>query len=213
MHDRRSWDSAYCRARPPLFEGKLCRAVGDVQKILFYGKKLVLPDRIELSTSPLPIEWLGFGNFPLSRLLIRFLEQPLCHFCASWSGIRALALSPSIWTDVRLISRWAGRVFITELYHKAVPARNLSCSTSANPFVMESCEPASFPLAQAKAAFRRRAARGAKLPFTGMSAAGGIVLKNSKIEQPKKSRESRSQGFSAAASLVCATAAARDQFG
>jgi hypothetical protein len=39
-----------------------------------------------------------------------------------------------------------------------------------------------------------------------------IVLKNSKIEQRKKSRESRSQGISAAASLVSTTAGARDRF-
>ena len=39
-----------------------------------------------------------------------------------------------------------------------------------------------------------------------------ILLKNSKIEQLKKSRESRSQGISAAASFVSAAAGARDRF-
>jgi hypothetical protein len=40
-----------------------------------------------------------------------------------------------------------------------------------------------------------------------------IVLKNSKIEQRKKSRESRCQGISAAVSLVSATAGAVIDFG
>jgi hypothetical protein len=44
-----------------------------------------------------------------------------------------------------------------------------------------------------------------------MSAIGGILLQKSKIEQPKKSRESRSRGFSAATSLVSATTEVRDQ--
>jgi hypothetical protein len=39
-----------------------------------------------------------------------------------------------------------------------------------------------------------------------------IVLKNSKIGQRKKSRESRSQAISADASLVSATAGGRDRF-
>jgi hypothetical protein len=39
-----------------------------------------------------------------------------------------------------------------------------------------------------------------------------ILLQKSKIEQPKKSRESRSQGISAAASLASATAEARGRF-
>jgi hypothetical protein len=45
-----------------------------------------------------------------------------------------------------------------------------------------------------------------------MSASRGIVLKNSKIEQRKKSRESRSHGISAAVLLASATAGARDRF-
>jgi hypothetical protein len=39
-----------------------------------------------------------------------------------------------------------------------------------------------------------------------------ILLQKSKIEQPKKSRESRSRGFFAAASLVGATTEVRDRF-
>jgi hypothetical protein len=39
-----------------------------------------------------------------------------------------------------------------------------------------------------------------------------ILLQKSKIEQPKKSRESRSQGFSTAASLVSDTAETRGRF-
>jgi hypothetical protein len=39
-----------------------------------------------------------------------------------------------------------------------------------------------------------------------------ILLQKSKIEQPKKSRESRFQGFFAAASLFKATTEVRDRF-
>jgi hypothetical protein len=44
---------------------------------------MVLPDRIELSTSPLPMECSGFGNIPSSQSLSLISKLGLCQFCAS----------------------------------------------------------------------------------------------------------------------------------
>jgi hypothetical protein len=66
-------------------------------------ERLVLPDRIELSTSPLPMEWVGLENNALKQSLSSFLKRLVCQLfdwgfakqlrqCDQLRGFRAQAI-------------------------------------------------------------------------------------------------------------------------
>jgi hypothetical protein len=91
--------------------------------------RMVLPDRIELSTSPLPMECSGSGNHPRQQWLIRYSSLACVTFVPV--GLANDRISSCILHGVRL--RLPGPQGVARYYHKTVGKTNMSSEGPAVP--------------------------------------------------------------------------------